>query len=189
MIVFQNDKAVGRLVSPRVEVSALGGAGSEDLLDLLTLVYDFWQPVLPSERKLASQQQQLHVLVDSKYKAAHFRLQVLGKAGGSVFALPFEFTFSGSDTAASISQHLQRIEYIRAQHNRFSESVATAPSSATASAVATPSARAVNGHPLPWSQQQYTLEHGEVNIVAKTGGNVLFSTVSNENWLHLNWAT
>ena len=156
MIVFANDKAIGRLVAPRVDVSGRqqqqgssrgvedGGSSSRDsLLELVTLTYDYWQPV--AEKKQLSERQ-ICIPVSQAFKSSVYRLQILGTNQGSRFALPFSYTFSGSDTAASLSQHQQRVEYAKAQHSRFSE---------------LQEGQRAGGHPFYWSQQQYTVECGE----------------------------
>jgi hypothetical protein len=118
-IIFRDNKSIGRLVGPKLEVSHETfclTANCWDTVDvplrILNLVYDTWQP-LSADKKSLSSIAPLRLPIDEDFRASLFRFQVIGRQEGESFALPFAYTVSGSDTAASASQQLQKINYIR----------------------------------------------------------------------------
>eukprot|EP00798_Chlamydomonas_sp_ICE-L_P015679 gene15679-21784_t len=152
VIVYQDSKAVGRLVKPRIDVSSVcepGSAGFVEGIQHLNLVYDHWQPVIVAEKKLSPEHQLLRIPLDAGFQKAKFSLQIIGNSSeGPAFAVPSDFSFSGSEATAALGQHLQRLEYIKQQRSKFVEKL-------------TPSGSGV-GQPLLWNQQQYTYERGDL---------------------------
>lgn len=137
-IVFRDGKALGRVVSPRVDVadfpSDLDLSGCSRVpVCLVTLVFDFWQPVGTGVQQLSLR------LQDSDY-----RVQILGKRDGSNFALPFAYAFSGREAAGAVGLQLQKLEYIRGQREKYAEASKAAPLS----------------HPSVWGQRDFTYETG-----------------------------
>lgn len=60
----------------------------------------------------------VYIPVDAQFKNSEYRIQVIGTSKGSSFAVPFAYTFSGRETAASLSLSLQRSDYIKGHQRR-----------------------------------------------------------------------
>ncbi len=128
-------KPLGVLVVPSLEVSgdlqALGlysWDGSQPApLQVLQLVFEQWQPAADRGSKAPPRPAApLCVPLDERLRESELSITVFGlsppgevSGGGSRrFALPDEYRALGRDIAASLSLHLQRADYVRAQHER-----------------------------------------------------------------------
>lgn len=146
-IVFCEGKSVGRILSPKVRLSSGQAALPEGpQLQLISLTYDFWQPISQLTRKPEAQQYLAIGL--ERLKRSTWTLQIWDGRSGSACALPLSFGFDGSATAAAVDTHIQRLHYIQEQHRRFSSGDATTHGSLS--------------HPVVWGQTEYTVETGEV---------------------------
>lgn len=142
-LLFRAGRAVGRLVRPKV--SFAGPSHDQAQPSVLSLTYDFWQPVSAATRKPEAAQF-LRIPLDEAYKGAEHRLTIIGGGRGSAFAIPVDFCFSGSATAAAVTTHLQRLEYIRASHARF---VSASPGEGS------------RHHPCLWGSELHTVDCGK----------------------------
>ncbi|GFR49227.1 hypothetical protein Agub_g11226 [Astrephomene gubernaculifera] len=162
-VIFQDSRALGRLVKPRVIVDS-----PEELspVALVSLVYDYWQPT-SSDRKLGPQQH-LRIPLDARYRSTSvFSVSAIlvGRPGGTL-ALPGQHEWSGSKTAAAVNQHQQRIKYIQESQRRYAQGEGK---------------DSPNRHPLARSEAEYTIETGpewEASSLALT-----FNTASELPWL------
>lgn len=82
---------------------------------VLGLRFSSWQPV--QDGKQAAQPQPLRIEVDQVFQASHFTGVVVGVLQQARFSSP-DYDISGSQAAASLSQHQQRLEYIQRQRER-----------------------------------------------------------------------
>lgn len=81
-IVYQNERAVGRLISPKVSVAELSSKGltpsdSEErgvAFEIISIEYNQWQPAWLRNK---DQLKQLYLPVDQAFQASSFRIQVL----------------------------------------------------------------------------------------------------------------
>ncbi|GLI71568.1 hypothetical protein VaNZ11_016824 [Volvox africanus] len=118
VIIFQDTRALGRLVNPRVLVDSPRELAP---VSLVSLIYDYWQPASVDRKQ--EPVQHLRIPLDSRYcntSVFCIRAIVTGWPGGAV-ALPGRHEWSGSKTAAAVSQHKQRLNYIRTQQRLFTE--------------------------------------------------------------------
>eukprot|EP00210_Caulerpa_lentillifera_P008465 g8075.t1 len=104
-IVYANGKAVGRLVRPLLEATS-----TSKLLQSFQFTFQNFHPAKQSRASGA-----INFTVDSEFRQTQFQIQLFGSFGNSNFALPFKYQFPGREAAASLSIHLQRLQYIN-QH-------------------------------------------------------------------------
>jgi hypothetical protein len=122
-IVLQDQRSIGRLVNPQVEVqpASCSGAVSSELpalpLQVLKLVYDCWQPV---SRSLAGDTvpSDIRIGINDALAGSSISLKVIGKYQGTSFVYPVTHSVSGRDLAAAVSLHLQQLDYIEQQRAR-----------------------------------------------------------------------
>ncbi|GLC50718.1 hypothetical protein PLESTB_000411800 [Pleodorina starrii] len=115
-IIFQDSRALGRLVKPRVLVDSPGELAPGSLV---SLIFDYWQPA-PVDRKHGPVQH-LRIPLDSRYcSTSLFSLNAILTGPGGPVALP-SHEWSGSKSAAAVNQHQQRLDYIRTQQKLFTE--------------------------------------------------------------------
>lgn len=143
---------MGRLVSPRVGLDEAiperrggsGSAGGDWPLQALTLTFDYWQPLCASTRKPEAVKP-LCLPVCAAFRESAFKLQLIGLGlGGGAFALPTCHEFSGRAAAAAVATQIQKLQYIREQQQRYTESHLDS----------------ANRHPLAWSLPEYTVDTG-----------------------------
>ncbi|PNH00818.1 hypothetical protein TSOC_013337 [Tetrabaena socialis] len=154
-VVYQDRSAVGRLVRPRLDVEPSGPHGAK----LVSLVFDFWQPVDASARKLGPEVIHLRIPVDEAYRASAYSLAIFAPAWAFQLGQP---TFSGRETAAAVSQHQQRLAYIRQAQRKF-EAVARRDSP--------------DRHPPARSDAEFTIETGGESL------SLTYNTAAEPAWL------
>lgn len=176
VIVFQDQKSIGRLLRPRIDVALLPAAQapllspaagrSGDLsVQIVTLIYDIWQPlglnISNSDSAAASSPatagaprpslgaaRQVHIPLDAAFKGSDFRLQIIGRHDDRAFALPFPYHFSGKTAFAAVDQHLQRLEYVRRQHSLHQKEAAAGEAAPR----------------LLWDQEECTVDCGACTV-------------------------
>lgn len=147
-ILLREGKACAKLVKARLDITAAASSAGTVApgVQVVTLTYDYWQPVCSKSRKPG--QARFICIPVNELKLADYRVQVIGGESGKAFAIPVDFCFSGSTAAAALETHLQRLQYIRAQSQRFRDTRASEASSNSA-------------HPCVWSQGEYTVTLGK----------------------------
>lgn len=89
------------------------------------LAFDCWSPVTAGSKRGGGLVQHLALPVDEAFSASSFSLACGRQLGG------LRFSFSGRETAAALSIHQQRLEYIKKQQQRFSGENAGSQSSSS----------------------------------------------------------
>lgn len=142
-VIYQDSRALGRLVRPRVVLDSHSECPSTLRA---SLIYDYWQPSI--DCKLAPEQH-LRIPLDAAYRttSAFFLSTFLTRTGGQggVIALPGRQEWSGSRTAAAVSQEVQRQQYFAQARRAWEESEGK---------------HSQSRHPLARSDAEFTLETG-----------------------------
>lgn len=102
----------------------------------------------PASKKLGPESY-LSLPVDQLREDFSVQLFVQRTGGAGAFAVPAEFSFSGASAAAAVATQVQRLQYIREQHERFHHHAA--------------SSKGGTVHPCVWSQGEFTYECGKPN--------------------------
>lgn len=101
MILYKDNKAVGRLVAPIVQTT-----GAEAIA-----VFTSFQ--LAADR--TAEKAQLCIPVDAAFNTATWQLKIFSSRGSCLSA----FSFNGLECSTAIEQHRQRAEYIVKQQRKF----------------------------------------------------------------------
>lgn len=123
-----SSRAIGRLVSPSLFCShTLAETGDGLAVVAFSLDFEQWVPAwLQGARPAGSPGKPLYLPVDSAFREASHRIQVLGRtAAGLNFALPFSYSFAGAHVCQALEFHAQRREYVR-RHQRIRTGAASA---------------------------------------------------------------
>jgi hypothetical protein len=123
-----SSRAIGRLVSPSLFCShTLAETGDGLAVVAFSLDFEQWVPAwLQGARPAGSPGKPLYLPVDSAFRDASHRIQVLGRtAAGLNFALPFSYSFAGAHVCQALEFHAQRREYVR-RHQRIRTGAASA---------------------------------------------------------------
>ena len=99
MILYKDNKAIGRLVAPIVQTT-----GAE-----ASTVFTSFQLARTAEKV------HLCILVDAAFNTATWQLKIFSSRGSCLSA----FLFNGLECSTAIEQHRQREEYIVKQQRKF----------------------------------------------------------------------
>ncbi|KAK9848493.1 hypothetical protein WJX84_003196 [Apatococcus fuscideae] len=119
-ILYQDGKALGRLVQPRIATDICSAADAEDEAAfkatlLAELQYHLWQPA--AEKDIPPRA--LQILLDAHFKESSYSIKVFGQARGALFPVPLPYHLSGQRTTAAVSFAYQQQQYIRRQQLRW----------------------------------------------------------------------
>ena len=119
-ILYQDGKALGRLVQPRIATDICSAADAEDEAAfkatlLAELQYHLWQPAADKDIPPRA----LQILLDAHFKESSYSIKVFGQARGALFPVPLPYHLSGQRTTAAVSFAYQQQQYIRRQQLRW----------------------------------------------------------------------
>jgi hypothetical protein len=141
-VLLRDGRAIGKLLRPAVTSVRLGVAeggddgeeGAQVVLSQCSLTFEAWCPARGTRAAGARQAggdapQPLRLPVDDAFERSTFRVSVIGRQGGSAFAVPAGFEASGKELASAVSVEQQRLEYIRGHQARRGGAEQGAPGS------------------------------------------------------------
>ena len=125
-ILYQDGRAIGRLVTPQVLKTSSYQLPSTSLsakvgvpVELISIKFDRWQPSSQKQNPV-SLAPSLSIACDTPFLSSSYRLQVFGHGAEGSFAFPQQYEFSGQTVRAALNYHSQRNNYIKHQQLRHS---------------------------------------------------------------------
>ncbi|GMH45315.1 hypothetical protein BSKO_13272 [Bryopsis sp. KO-2023] len=129
-IVYENGKAIGRLVQPKLQTTDQYASEAADWnacglkVQEYHFVFDRWRPVDRKKSQtlgkkaprasVANETKPLSIAVGPRFQSSEYTVQLFGSLqGGRLFALPFQYRIPGQETGICVSVYEQRAQYIR----------------------------------------------------------------------------